>query len=111
MEKYIVSNSKGTKGILVSAEDSDKARAKALDFFYSPYPRNRAELCVVQVYEKEKHLFVSVKGNKIFDKVQFHSMGGVTTTYNATIDTEPTQDQLNFLGKEIVYIKFFDGDN
>jgi hypothetical protein len=34
-------------------------------------------------------------------------MGGVSTSYNCSIDTKPTDEQLFFLGKEIVYTKFF----
>jgi hypothetical protein len=33
--------------------------------------------------------------------------GGVATTYDSTIDTEPTQAQIFFLNKPIEYIKFF----
>lgn len=104
MTTYIVTNAQQTKGILVQAQDCDQARKKARNY-YSAFPTN--DLTTVQAYEKEKHLFTSVNGNKKFPYLQFHSLGGVTTTYNATIDTEPTESQLNFLGKPIEYIKFF----
>lgn len=104
MKTYIVTNTQKTKGILVKAQDCDQARRKAKNY-YSPFPTN--DLNTLQVYEKGKHLFVSTNGNKKFAFLQFYSLGGVTTTYNADIDTEPTERQLNFLGKPIEYIKFF----
>lgn len=107
MKKFIITN--GIKGIILDAENADQARKIGNSTFYSPF-ENKKDLNIIQVYEEGKHLFVSVAGNKVFDMVQFHSMGGVTTTYNTNIDTKPTERQIKFLNRPIVYIKFFNGN-
>ena len=98
---WIVSNGKD-KAILVNAIDSDEARKLGNNYYYSPY-LNRKDLNCTQVYCENNHL-----ENKIFKKVQFNSLGGVTTTYNGTIKTQPTERQIEFLGKPIEYVKFTD---
>lgn len=98
---WIVSNGKD-KAILIEATDSDTAKKLANYHYYSPYP-SKKDLNVTQVYCECNHL-----RNKIFKKVQFHSMGGVTTTYDSTIDTQPTKRQIDFLGRPIAYVKLTD---
>lgn len=105
---WIVTN--GNKGIIISAQNADEARAKGNAEFYGLYT-NKKDLNTVQVYEKEKHLFVHAKGNKIFAFIQYHVMGGVVTNYDNTIDTPPTTKQLEFLGREIIYTKFYNNRN
>ena len=53
--------------------------------------------------------------NKSFKRVQFHFNGaggcGVTTSYNAPANIQPTEKQLSFIGKsEIEYVLFYDTD-
>jgi hypothetical protein len=107
MTKWIVTNSEHNKGIIVEANSFDEARKKANYLFYSPFP-SKKDLNTGQIYEKGKHTFVRASGNKIFGFFQFHSMGGVTTSYDVNIDTEPTSEQINFLDRPIEYIKFFE---
>lgn len=103
--KYLVTN--GTsKGIIIEAIDADQARKKAKFEFYSPWPPKN-DLNQVQAYDPGKHTFVSVNGNKFFKYVQYHTLGGVVTNYDCTIDTPPSQDQIKFLDRPIEYIKFF----
>jgi len=45
--------------------------------------------------------------NRLFKKVQFHTLGGLVTQYDKTIDAEPTQNEIIFLDRPINYIKFF----
>ena len=110
MNQYIVTNAKGTKGIIQPAKDVDEARKLATENYYSPFPRKN-DLNVIQRYEPNKHLFVSFSGNKHFKKVQYHTMGGVATNYNCPIDMPPTSEQLAFLRQEIQYILFTDENN
>lgn len=105
MLRFIVTNVQGTKGIIQPAMNVDEARKLATDNYYSPFARKN-DLNVIQVYEPNKHLFVSVNGNKTFKKVQYHTMGGVATNYDCPIDTHPTEDQIAFLGKPIEYVLF-----
>lgn len=106
MLTWLVTSISGDKGILLKAEDSDKALKLAMEYYYSPFEWKK-DLNVTQVYEPNKHRLVSASGNRIFSHVQFNTMGGVATSYNCTIDIQPTQQQLDFLGKEIQYVKFF----
>jgi len=106
-KKWLVSNCEGTKGIIIKAKDADEARKRATNAFYSPFPRKN-DLNSVQRYEPGKHLFIRHNGNKKFGFVQFHTMGGVATNYDANLDTEPTQRQKDFLNNPIEYIKFFE---
>lgn len=70
--------------------------------YYDPYlPKN--DLNQVQPYEVGKHCL----NNRIFKKVQFHTMGGVCTQYDCNIDTLPTDQQIKFLNRPIMYIKFY----
>jgi len=103
LKMWIVSNGKN-KAILLNAEDSDKARKLANEFYYSPF-RNEKDLNTTQVYQENS---INHLENKVFKKVQFNSLGGVTTTYEGTIRTKPTQRQKDFLGKPIEYVKFTD---
>jgi hypothetical protein len=98
---WIVSNGKD-KAILINATDSDNARKLANYHYYSPFP-SKKDLNITQGYCEHNHM-----KHKVFRKVQFHSMGGVTTTYDATINTKPTQQQIDFLGREIEYVKLTD---
>lgn len=100
---WLVSNGKD-KAILVNATDSDNARKLANYYFYSPW-ENKKDLNTTQRYCKNSFMHLE---NKIFKKVQFNSLGGVTTTYNGTIKTEPTQRQIDFLNRPIEYVKFTD---
>lgn len=100
---WIVSNGKD-KAILVNAIDSDEARKLGNNYYYSPF-RNEKDLNFTQVYSDNS---INHLENKIFKKVQFNSLGGVTTTYNGTIKTQPTERQIEFLGKPIEYVKFTD---
>lgn len=105
--KWIVCNSDLTKGIVIEAKDCDTARHLATENYYSPFDRKK-DLTIAQVYEPERHLFVSATGNKKFGFVQFHIMGGVTTSYDTTIDTPISASQHEFLRNEpIEYIKFY----
>jgi hypothetical protein len=98
---WIVSNGKD-KAILIKATDSDNARKLANYHYYSPFP-SKKDLNTTQVYCENNHM-----EHKVFKKVQFHSCGGVTTTYDSTIKTKPTQRQIEFLGREIEYVKLTD---
>jgi hypothetical protein len=99
MKQYIVSDGKN-KGIIVKAENVSEARETATRLFYSPYmPLN--DLCVIQPF-KENNMF----SNDTFKELQFHTFGGVTTKYNVSINEQPSEQQLNFLGKPIEYIIF-----
>jgi len=100
---WLVSNGKD-KAILVNATDSDNARKLANDYYYSPW-KNKKDLNTTQRYSEDN---INHLENKVFKKVQFNSFGGVTTTYNGTIKTKPTQRQINFLDRPIEYIKFTD---
>jgi hypothetical protein len=100
---WLVSNGKD-KAILINAIDSDEARKLANYNYYNPF-RNEKDLNCTQVYSENN---INHLENKIFKKVQFHSMGGVTTTYEGTIKTKPTERQIEFLGKPIEYVKFTD---
>jgi antirestriction protein len=108
-KKYIVTDGKDY-GIIISAKDADEARKKGNREFWSPFPIQK-RLDIVQVYEKGKHLFVSTKGNRTFDKIVFHFSGdgaGRVTNYNANIDSKITESQKEFIGNsKIDYIKFF----
>lgn len=107
MKRYIVTNAQGTKGIIQPANNMDEARQLATDNFYSPFPRKN-DLTVTQMYEPNKHMFVKADGNKSFKKVQYHTLGGVATSYKCSIDTLPTQQQIDFLRNNIEYILFSD---
>lgn len=100
---WLVSNGKN-KAILVNATDSDNARKLANDYYYSPF-KNEKDLNITQRYSEDN---VNHLENKVFKKVQFNSLGGVTTTYNGTIKTKPTQKQIDFLDRPIEYVKFTD---
>jgi len=98
---WIVSNSKQDKAILLTAKDSDEARKKANYLFYSPF-ENKKDLNTTQVYDENQHTHLE---NIIFKYVQFHSCGGITTSYDSTIKTKPTERQIKFLGRPIEYVK------
>ena len=102
IKKWLVSDG-SSKGILLMAENCDIARKKANLEFYNPYLPKKYDLTHCQVYEENNHHLK----NRLFKKVQYHTMGGVVTQYDCTIDTKPTQDQLNFLEREITHIKFY----
>ena len=97
---WIVSNGKN-KAILLPANSSDEARKKANENFYSPW-RNEKDLNITQVFDENKHCHLE---NIIFKYVQFHSCGGVITSYDNTIKTKPTEEQIKFLNRPIQYVK------
>lgn len=110
MKKWLVTNVVGTKGVIIEANDSHEAIVLAKEAYYSPFERKN-DLCMTQVYEPNKHHLVRATGNTLFSHVQYNTMGGVATSYDCTIDTLPTPEQLAFLRKPIVYIKFFKTPN
>lgn len=96
---WLVSNHED-KAVIVTAESSDEARRKANEYYYQPWP-NKRDLNTTQVLA-DSHCHLE---HKVFKKVQFHAMGGVVTTYDGTVRTQPTQAQLDFLNRPIVYVK------
>lgn len=113
-KKYIVSNGKD-KGIIVFAENGDEALKKGNRQFYGAYPI-KEKLTNVQVYEPNKHQFVSSLGNKKFKYVVHHFIGdgvaGRQTIYDTNIDTKLNERQLEFIGDaKVDYIKFTDSEN
>jgi hypothetical protein len=97
---YLVTN--GQKGILIQANSAYEAMKKGNIEYYDPYlPKN--DMHQVQPYDIGKHCLA----NRLFKKVQFHTVGGVVTQYDKTIDAEPTKNQIDFLDRPIAYIKFF----
>ena len=112
-KRYIVSNGKD-KGIIVFAENGDEALRKGNRSFYGAYPI-KEKLTNVQLYQPNKHQFVSSLGNKKFKYVQHHFSGegvaGNQTIYDTNIDTKLNERQLQFIGDaKIDYIKFYDSE-
>ena len=104
MIKYLISDGKNKGIILEVKEGTDLYQVKKManNYFYEPFI-SKNDLCQVQPYVKNEHYLK----NRLFKKIQFHTLGGLVTQYNKTIDAEPTQDQINFLDRPINYIKFF----
>ncbi len=96
---WIVSNGKN-KAIILQAECCDIARKKANELFYEPF-RNKKELFTCQVLSED----ITHIEHVIFKKVQFHALGGVVTTYDGTVRTQPTEAQKDFLNRPILYTK------
>jgi len=101
--KWIISNGID-KAILLTADSCDEAIKKGNYLFYSPFPVAK-RLNVAQVYDGN----ICHLENKIFKKVQFCVAGGISTTYDANIHTQPTPEQIKFLdNREIEYVLLYD---
>ena len=106
--KYIIYNSPLTKGVIVEAENMDKARRYANYELYSPWPPKKDLICGTVLHEGLNHEF----DGKIFEMVQYHFSGeggsGVVTEYDCTIHAQITQGSLDFIGKsKIDHIEFY----
>ncbi len=107
MKRIIVHNY--DKGVIINEPEEQDRYTTLLQGnreFYSPFP-NKKDLIITEVLEIDKNSITK----QLFKKVQYHFSGagaGVTTSYNCTIDTPPTDEQLKFIGEsKIDYIKFF----
>jgi hypothetical protein len=106
--KYIIYNSPLTKGVIVEADDMDKARKYANRELYSPYPNKHDLICGTVLHEGLNHEF----DGKLFAMVQYHFSGegssGVVTDYDCTIYAPITKGSLDFIGKsKIDHIEFY----
>lgn len=97
---WLVSNGKD-KAVILNAASSDEARVNANVYYYGAFT-NKKELNTTQVLDENSICHLE---RQLFKKVQFHSLGGVTTTYNGNVRTKPTQAQIDFLNRPIVYTK------
>lgn len=115
MNKYIIYGGQGKnlKGAIVESEDMDKARKKAHKEFYGAFSCicKRDLICGTVFSEGLNSEFNGVT----FKKVQFNFSGngsGVTTTYNCTIYTKPSEQQIDFIGKsKIDSVIFYNADH
>ena len=106
--KYIIYNSPLTKGVIVEAEDMDKARKYANFELCTRYAKKPTLIAGTPLQEGLNHEF----DGKLFGMVQYHFNGkggaGVVTNYDCTIYTPPTQSHLDFMGlSEITHIEFY----
>ena len=108
MNKIIVHN--GNKGIILfnvpKNEDRFLTMLKGNKDFYLPFA-NKKDLRASEPYEVGKNAI----GLKNFKKVQYHFTGdgsGVVTNYDCNIYTNPTPEQLKFIGNSEIYCITFE---
>lgn len=106
---YLVTNGID-KGIIISAVDADQALRLGNREYYSPFPV-KERFTIVQPYVKGE----SFLSNKKFENVVYHFSGegsaGKTAAYDVSIDSEPSENQKEFIGNsKIDYITFYNGN-